>query len=64
MGSEQITRDADMPPRSRPPGPVHRRVGELEVDPGPPDGNVATRREPGDEPVADQHRLVHLPGQG
>ena len=64
IGGEQVARDADVPPRGRPPGPVHRRVGQLEVDRRPPDGGVATRREPGDEPVADQHRLVHLPGQG
>jgi len=37
-------------------------VGQLEVDRRLPDGGVAARREPGDEPVADQHRLVHLPG--
>ena len=64
VGGEQVARDADVPPCDRPPGPVHRRVGQLKVDRRPPDGAAATRREPGDDPVSDQHRLVHLPGQG
>ena len=63
MSGEQVAGDADVPPRGRPPGPVHRRVGQLEMDRRPPGGGVSSRREVSDEAVADLHRLVHLPGQ-
>ena len=36
VGGEQVAGDADVPPRGRPPGPVHRRVGQLQVDRRPP----------------------------
>ena len=31
IGREQVAGDAELPPRGRPPGPVHRRVGQLQM---------------------------------
>jgi len=60
VGGEQVARDADVPPRRRPPGPVHRRVRQLEVDRRPAAAGV-TRLEPGSIISADPSTASNAP---